>query len=249
MRKKLIAANWKMNKTVDEALAFIKEFKFKSSNNVDVVICPPAIALEPLSKKSKVKLGAQNCYFEEKGAFTGELSPDMIKGLADYVILGHSERRQIFNESDEIINKKVLLALKTNLKPILCIGETLDERESDKTTNIVISQLNQCLEGVTKEQIKNIIIAYEPIWAIGTGKTASPQQAQEVHEVIRSFLRENYDEKTAKSTLILYGGSMKPENAEELLKQKDIDGGLIGGASLDHNKFSKIINIAVDIVK
>jgi len=246
MRKKLIVANWKMNKTVDEALSFLKELKFKLSNKVEVVICPAFTALGAMHKK--VKLGAQNCYFEEKGAFTGEISVDMLKGLCEYIILGHSERRQYFNETDDIINKKVLLVLKKGLKPILCIGETLDERQLDKTTDIVISQLNQCLEGITKENIKNVVIAYEPVWAIGTGKNASPKQAQEVHELIRSFIRENYDEKTAENTLILYGGSMNSENASELLKQKDIDGGLIGGASLDASKFSKIINISADIV-
>ncbi len=247
MRKTLIAGNWKMNKNIGEAISLVKELK-KLVEDVDdreIVVCPPSISLAAVSaelKGSSIQLGAQNMHFEKQGAFTGEISPLMLKEIGTkYVILGHSERRQIFNEDDELINKKIKSALENNLTPILCVGETLNEREVDKTREIVGEQLNKGLNGIKNKDMKNIVVAYEPIWAIGTGKTATPEQAEEVHSFIRNLLKSMFDSKTAEDIIILYGGSVKPNNAKDLVSKDNIDGALVGGASLDAKDFAEII--------
>lgn len=234
--KSLIVANWKMNIGIKESISYINKFKtlIKNDKN-DIVICPPFTLLNTVKEQLKnthIKLGAQNMYFEEEGAFTGEISASMLKDVGcEYVILGHSERRQIFGETDELINKKIKAALKHNLKPILCIGETLKQRGNNETMNIIKNQISCCLKNIKDD----IVIAYEPIWAIGTGKNATPEQAEEVHKFIRNLL--------SKNTKIIYGGSMKPENAQELLSMPNINGGLVGGASLDPKSFSKICSV------
>jgi triosephosphate isomerase len=250
IRKKLIAGNWKMNKTYAEAAELAREIVLAVANrpDVDVVICPPFTAIESVAKVvegSAIKLGAQNMHHEANGAFTGEISAPMLRAFfATHVILGHSERRTLFGETDGFINKKVLAALKNQLRPILCVGETLAEREAGSTLKVVQTQVEACLEGVGKEQATNVIIAYEPVWAIGTGKNATADQAQEVHAFIRGLLTKIFGAQPAGRIRILYGGSMKPANAPELLAQKDIDGGLIGGASLEVRSFLELINAA-----
>jgi triosephosphate isomerase (TIM) len=248
MRKKVIAGNWKMNKDLNEAISFVKDLKNSSSqfpDDVDVIICPPFIALAAISeiiKDSKIYLGAQNMHFADEGAYTGEISPKMLKSVGcKYVILGHSERRTYFHETDELINKKVKKALETELNPILCIGETLQEREQGITNQVVEKQLRGALANLSAEQISKIIIAYEPVWAIGTGKNATDEQAEEVHAFIRSLVKTLSNDKVAEGMIIQYGGSMKPDNAAGLLKQSDIDGGLIGGACLKVDPFLGII--------
>ena len=250
--KALIAANWKMNKDIKEAVSFVKDFKklVKNAKNIDIAICPPftlLFELNELLKNSGIKLGAQNMHFEEKGAYTGEISPLMLKDAGcEYVILGHSERRQHFNETDDLINKKVKAALKNKLKPILCIGETLEQRKNGKTKEVVENQLKACLEGFSKDEMLKINVAYEPIWAISGGdpnhKAATAQDAEEGHKLIRNILANIYDENTAKKVRIIYGGSMKPENAKELLSMPNINGGLVGTASLDPKSFAEICN-------
>ncbi|PWU04975.1 MAG: triose-phosphate isomerase [Verrucomicrobia bacterium] len=255
-RKKhyLIAGNWKMNKTAAEATAFAKNLLKDSSNEklVEVLLCAPFTAIPALSQVlagSTIALGAQNMNPEISGAFTGEISAAMLKEFdVKYVILGHSERRTLFNESNDFINKKVKAAINGKLNPILCVGETLKERESGKTMEVIGTQIREGLQGLSKEEIGNVVIAYEPIWAIGTGKNATPEMAQEVHAAIRKIIENEFDIK-ANNMQILYGGSMKPENAEELLMQSDIDGGLIGGASLELNSFIQIIDKAKKIVQ
>lgn len=250
MRKYFIAGNWKMNKTSSEATKLAKEVVdiIGKVNNVDIAICPTFTSLdavEKVIKSSNIKLGAQNMYFESSGAFTGEISAEMLTDLGcSYVILGHSERREYFKESDEFINKKVKKSLASNLKPILCVGETLAEREAGKTIDVVSTQTKGGLEGISSEDASKVVIAYEPVWAIGTGKTATPQMAQEVHAEIRKILSSLFGVEKAESMQILYGGSMKPENADELLKEKDIDGGLIGGAALKADSFASLVNSA-----
>lgn len=254
IRKKLIAGNWKMNKTSADAVALAQDIANDVGKvvDVDVVICPPFTSLESVGKTidgSNVKLGAQNMHPEASGAFTGEVSASMLRAFfATYVILGHSERRQYFGESDAFINKKVISALKNQLRPILCIGETLAERESGTTLKVVQTQLEGGLEGVGKEMSVAVVVAYEPIWAIGTGKVATAEQAQEVHAFIRTLLAKLFGELIAQKIRILYGGSMKPANAPELLRQKDIDGGLIGGASLEVRSFVDLVKAAVPLV-
>ncbi|MFX1312802.1 MAG: triose-phosphate isomerase [Promethearchaeota archaeon] len=251
MRKPIIGGNWKMNMgTPEECSMFLKKLipLVKGINAVDIVIAAPFTTLtnayETL-KNSNIKLGAQNMYFEEKGAFTGEISPNFLKIIgAEYVILGHSERRNIFNESDALINKKVKKALLMDLNPIVCIGEHLEEREKGNTQEIIKYQMNETFRDLTSEQILKVVIAYEPIWAIGTGKTATPEQAEDVHIFIREFLSQKYDKETANLVRIQYGGSIKPTNAEELFKKENIDGGLVGGASLDVDSFFQIIKAA-----
>ena len=239
-----------MNKTSAEAAELAREIVLAVANrpDVDVVICPPFTALESVAKVvegSAIKLGAQNMHHEASGAFTGEISAPMLRAFfATHVILGHSERRTLFGETDGFINKKVLAALKNQLRPILCVGETLAEREAGSTLKVVQTQLEACLEGVSKELATNVIIAYEPVWAIGTGKNATADQAQEVHAFIRGLLTKIFGDQPAGRIRILYGGSMKPANAAELLAQKDIDGGLIGGASLEVRSFVELINAA-----
>ncbi len=249
-RKKLIAGNWKMNKTNGDAVALVKDIVTSAgkATEVEIVIAPPFTALESAAKAlegSNVKLAAQNMHHEASGAFTGEVSAPMLRALfATHVILGHSERRTYFQESDSFINQKVLAALKNQLKPILCIGETLAEREAGITLKVVQTQLEAGLEGVSKEQAPSVVIAYEPVWAIGTGKVATTDQAQEVHAFIRELLVKLFGDAIAQKIRILYGGSMKPANAPELLAQKDIDGGLIGGASLEARSFVELIKAA-----
>lgn len=250
-RKKLIAGNWKMNKTSTDAFALVSEIVAAAGkvNDVDIVVCPPFTSLESAGKAlegSSVKLGAQNMHPEASGAFTGEISAPMLRAIfATHVILGHSERRAYFGETDAFINQKVLAALKNQLRPIFCVGETLAERESGATLKVVQTQLEAGLEGVSKDQAPTVVIAYEPVWAIGTGKVATTDQAQEVHAFIRGLLTKLFTEPVAQKVRILYGGSMKPSNAPELLAQKDIDGGLIGGASLEARSFVELINAAV----
>jgi len=249
-RKKLIAGNWKMNKTATDAVALAHDIvvALGSQQEVEVVVCPPFTSLEGVGKAiegSVVKLGAQNMHFEASGAFTGEISAPMLRALfATHVILGHSERRSLFGETDELVNKKVIAAFKNQLKPILCVGESLAERESNSTLKVVQAQTEKALEGVSKEQATSLIIAYEPVWAIGTGKVATTEQAQEVHGFIRGLLTKLYGEAVSQKVRILYGGSMKPGNAPELLAQKDIDGGLIGGASLESRSFVELVKAA-----
>lgn len=249
-RKKLIAGNWKMNKTPADGVALAKELVAAAGKqaDVEVVVCPPFTALDGVGKAlegSLLKLGAQNMHFEASGAFTGEVSAPMLRSLfATHVILGHSERRTYFGETDELVNKKVLAALKNQLRPILCVGETLAEREAGATLKVVQTQTERALEGVNGEMAASLVIAYEPVWAIGTGKVATTEQAQEVHAFIRGLLVKLFGAAVADKVRILYGGSMKPSNAPELLAQKDIDGGLIGGASLEARSFVELITAA-----
>ena len=250
MRKYVIAGNWKMFKTNTEARQLSEAIKSKNAavKKTGIVICPPATALSTVAaviEGSPIGVGAQNMYWENEGAYTGELSSAMIKSAgATYVIIGHSERRQYFGETDKTVNQKLMQALNTNLNPIVCIGETLDEREKGVTKDIIATQLKGALAGVTAEQMKKVILAYEPGWAIGTGKTATPEQAQDVHAFIRSELQSLYDAATSEAVIIQYGGSVKPTNAAELLKQKDIDGALVGGACLEADSFTQIIHAA-----
>jgi len=248
MRKTVIAGNWKMNNDLKESEKLIVELKNLLQNekpNCDVIVCPPFTSLSEASKLVKgtmIKLGAQNMHFEDNGAFTGEVSASMLRSAGcEYVILGHSERRHIFGESDELINKKIKKALAAGLKPIFCIGELLEERENGTTNDVVKRQVLKGLDGISADDMKNIIVAYEPVWAIGTGKTASPAQAQEVHEFIRDLIEIDYSLEVANDLVIQYGGSVKPDNAKELLSQKDIDGALVGGACLKADSFMGII--------
>ncbi|MEZ5414350.1 MAG: triose-phosphate isomerase [Opitutaceae bacterium] len=252
LRKKFIAGNWKMNKTPADGAALVSEIvtEIGRQTDVDVLVCPPFTALESAGRNlegSNVKLGAQNMHFELNGAFTGEVSAPMLRDLfVTHVILGHSERRALFGETDAMINQKVLTAIKNQLRPILCVGETLAEREAGDTLKVVQTQVEAGLEGVGKDQAPSVIIAYEPVWAIGTGKVATSDQAQEVHAFIRGLLTKLFGETIAQKVRILYGGSMKPANAPELLAQKDIDGGLIGGASLESRSFVDLVKAAAD---
>jgi triosephosphate isomerase len=250
-RKKLIAGNWKMNKTSADGVSLVNDIvaAVGKQTDVEVVVCPPFTAVESAGKAlegSEVKLGAQNMHFEASGAFTGEVSAPMLRAIfATHVILGHSERRTLFGENDELVNKKVLAALKNQLKPIFCVGETLAEREAGATLKVVQTQVERGLEGVNKDQAASVVVAYEPVWAIGTGKVATTEQAQEVHAFIRGLLTKLFTEPVAQKMRILYGGSMKPANAPELLAQKDIDGGLIGGAALEARSFVELVNAAL----
>lgn len=251
MRKKIIAANWKMNMTVSEAESFLGDFRLEVEDvsSVEIVIAPPFTALPKLSEllggSQKIRLGAQNFYHEKSGAYTGEISAAMLRELfVKYVIVGHSERRQIFGETDTLINKKVLAAHASELKPILCVGETLEEREAGKEKEVLETQLRGGLANVTADQLLETVIAYEPVWAIGTGKTATSAQAQECHAHVRAVLAELSDQATADKVRIQYGGSVKPANAKELLTQPDIDGALVGGASLEVRSFAEIVKAA-----
>ena len=250
LRKKLIAGNWKMNKTSADAVQLVKDIvaTVGKDHGVEVVVCPPFTALESVAhviEGSAVKLGAQNMHPEPGGAYTGEVSAAMLRGLfASYVILGHSERRTYFKETDAFINQKVLAALKSQLKPILCVGETLQEREAGETLKVIQTQVERDLAGVAPEVATNVVIAYEPVWAIGTGKVATTDQAQVAHAFIRGLLTKLFGDAVAQKVRILYGGSMKPANAADLLAQPDIDGGLIGGASLEARSFLELINAA-----
>ncbi len=250
MRKKMIAGNWKMNKTTREAIELANGIKRNLSHvdDTSIIVCVPFTALDEVSEvlyESNIALGAQNMHWEDCGAFTGEISGPMLKDLnCSYVILGHSERRQLFHEIDDDINLKTKAALKYELNPIVCVGETLNEREKNITFQIIENQINNSLKGLSAQEIVKVVIAYEPVWAIGTGKTASPQQAQEIHAFIRDLLKKKYSKNEADNITILYGGSVKPSNTKELMREKDIDGGLIGGASLDIKNFCEIVNNA-----
>lgn len=250
-RKLVIAGNWKMNKTAKEALDLVQGLRRELAGvkEVDIIVCPPFTALEAVSNAimdSNIRLGAQNMSENANGAFTGEISAEMLKEfLVRYVILGHSERRQYQKESDALIAKKAAAAHAATLKPIVCVGETLAERESGVTEKVVGTQVRGSLAGLSKEQAEETIVAYEPVWAIGTGKTATTQQAQEVHAFIRRTLSEMYGDATAKRVRIQYGGSVKPSNARELMSQPDVDGALVGGASLEVRSFSDIIKNSI----
>lgn len=246
MRKTIIAGNWKMNKTCTETREFFEKLlPLVKGLDRNVIVGVPFTSLQvatEMTKGSIVKIAAQNMNPAESGAYTGEVSPLMLNDLnVEYVILGHSERRTYYNESDEFINEKIKSALEHNISPILCIGENLEQREKGITTEVVREQLIKDLKDLTKEEMVKVIIAYEPIWAIGTGKTATPSMAQEVHGFIRNLLEDLYSKEVAEEVTIQYGGSMKPTNVVELLAEKDIDGGLIGGASLDPESFIKLI--------
>ena len=251
LRKAIIAGNWKMNKTPEEAKTLINDMKpLVKDANCDVVICVPfvdlCVALAE-TKGTNIKVGAENCHWEKSGAFTGEVSADMLKSLGvSHVIIGHSERRTYFGETDITVNKRIRAALDAGLTVILCVGETLEQREQNITNELVAMQTKIALNGVSPEELPRIIIAYEPIWAIGTGKTATSEQANEVCHIIRNVLEEMYNKVLADSTSIQYGGSMNANNATDLLAQPDIDGGLIGGASLKANDFAKIVSAASD---
>jgi triosephosphate isomerase len=247
MRKPIIAGNWKMNKTPAETTALIKALipLVADVDKVDIVVCPPFVDLAAAKEAlagSNIKLGAQNMHFEESGAYTGEISPGMLLALGvEYVILGHSERRQYFGETDEGVNKKVKAALKAGLKPIVCVGEMLEERESGITAEVVCKQTKLALLGLSAEEAAGIIIAYEPVWAIGTGKTATAEDANDTIGAIRDAVKQVYGGKTANAVRIQYGGSMKPANASELMAKSEIDGGLIGGAALKAEDFAGIV--------
>ena len=246
MRKIIIAGNWKMNKTISEAMELVNGLKRELSGieNIDIVVIPPYTALGEISDmltNSNIRLGAQDLYWEEKGAFTGEVSATMLKDVgAEYVVIGHSERRTYFGETNESVNKKVKAALNAGLLPIMCIGERLEQRESGKAFDVIKDHLEGGLKDISGEDLPKVIIAYEPVWAIGTGKTATPGQAEEAHKYIRKLLSDMYDETVAGSVRIQYGGSVKPENIKELISEPDIDGALVGGASLKVEQFVPI---------
>ena len=247
MRKKVIAGNWKMNMLPNEAINFIQDLTplVKDTKN-EVIICAPYTDLFYTilnAQDTNIKIGAQNMHFEEKGAYTGEVSGKMLKSIGvEYVIIGHSERRQYFAETDETVNKKIKAAFENDLKPIVCVGETLEEREKGIAFDVITKQTRLALDGLSNEQVKNTIIAYEPIWAIGTGKTATADDANESIKKIREEISKIYGKDIAKCVIILYGGSVKSSNAKELFNKSDIDGGLVGGASLKAEEFAKIVN-------
>ncbi|WP_226671564.1 triose-phosphate isomerase [Metabacillus litoralis] len=247
MRKPIIAGNWKMNKVSSEAKSFIEEVKglVPSTESVDSVVCAPALFLESLviaTKGTDLEIGAQNMHFEENGAFTGEISPVALKDIGvSYVVLGHSERREMFAETDESVNKKTLAAFKHGLTPIVCCGETLEEREAGKTNDLVGNQVKQALQGLSEDQVKQTVIAYEPIWAIGTGKSSSAEDANEVCAHIRNVVAEQFSTDAAEAVRIQYGGSVKPANIKEYMAQPDIDGALVGGASLEAQSFLQLV--------
>ena len=251
-RKYLIAGNWKMNTTASESVDLISEINslVGQQSQVQVCICPPFTSIQKSSslvEQSEVLLGAQNMSAEPPGAFTGEISAEMLRDLyVNFVILGHSERRQYFGETNESINLKVLTAVQNNLKPIYCIGETLEERESEKTLEVVKAQVQEGLANFPLSEVDNLVLAYEPVWAIGTGKTATDEMAQEVHAYVRVLLVDLFGDAAGSDIRILYGGSMKPENAAGLLSQPDVDGGLIGGASLNAKSFCAIVDSALN---
>jgi len=250
MRRPFISGNWKMNMTHIQAVNFIQdlEYKYRNKNDCEVAVCPPSTALKSVktiieSDNLDIKLGAQNMHYESSGAFTGEISPEMLKALSvEYVIIGHSERRQYFYETNEIVNKKINAAFKADLKPIMCVGESLDIRESGKAEEFVINQLKECLVNVDEEDVAGLTIAYEPIWAIGTGRTATTEDANNMCGSIRSKIEELYNKRISENIRILYGGSVKPSNVSELMDMSDIDGALVGGASLNVDDFVAIIN-------
>ena len=247
MRKKVIAGNWKMNHNPEEAKKYLEEFiPMVKDATSEVVLCVPYLDLKCMVKHAKgsnVHIGAQNMHWEEKGAYTGEISGSMLQSIGvEYVIIGHSERRQYFAETDDTVNKKIKVAFANNLKPIVCVGETLEQREAGKTKEVITAQTRCALEGLTEEQVANTIIAYEPIWAIGTGKTATSEDANNSIKEIREEICKIYGQKVSERVIIQYGGSVKPSNAKELFSTSDIDGALVGGASLKPEDFAGIIN-------
>jgi triosephosphate isomerase (TIM) len=252
MRKKIVAANWKMNMTQAESARFVESLLLRDVGeitDVEVVIVPPFTAIakvtEALGNAQNIKVGAQNMYWEKNGPFTGEISAALLRDLfVHYVVLGHSERRTLFGETDEVVNRKVHAALAAALRPIVCIGETLEQRDKGNVEKILSIQLRGSLAGLTPKELQETVIAYEPVWAIGTGRNATPAQAQEAHAFIRHTLRAMADDTTAERVRIQYGGSVKPENARELMSQPDIDGALVGGASLDPRSFAQIVKAA-----
>jgi triosephosphate isomerase len=253
MRKKIVAANWKMNMMQAESARFVESLLLEIGDmaDVEVVIVPPFTAIakvmEALGSAQNIKVGAQNMHWERSGAFTGEISAALLRDLfVHYVVLGHSERRRLFGETDEIVNRKVLAAHEASLRPIVCVGETLKQRDRGNVDKILSIQLRGSLAGLGPKELQETVIAYEPIWAIGTGRNATPEQAQEAHAFIRHTLRDMADDITAERARIQYGGSVKPENARELMSQPDIDGALVGGASLDPRSFAQIVNAARD---
>lgn len=247
MRKPIIAGNWKMNLTIKEAVKFVEDIKSEvSGTDVESVICAPFTFLKDLKgavEGTNIKIAAQNMHFEDSGAFTGEVSAPMLKEIGiDYCVVGHSERRQYFAETDETVNKKLKQAFKYDIVPILCVGETLEERETGKTNEIVKSQVVADIAGLDKALVSKLVIAYEPIWAIGTGKTATSKQANEVIAYIREVVKDLYDDEVSENIRIQYGGSVKPENVQEIMNEDDIDGALVGGASLKADDFIKLVN-------
>ena len=251
MRTPIIAGNWKLNKTISEAVELTTELKdlVTATNNVDIVVAPPFTALDAVNKVVKdtnIELAAQDVYWEDCGAFTGEVSVPMLKDAGcEYVIVGHSERRQFFNETNESVNLKANAVLSHGMKPIICVGELLDDREAGRTESVIKNHVSGAVEKLTSDALLSCIIAYEPVWAIGTGKTATPEQAQEVHNYIRNILKETYSDEIASQVRIQYGGSVKPENAAELMAQPDVDGALVGGASLQAESFDQIVKNAI----
>lgn len=247
MRTPFIAGNWKMNKTISEALELVRKLKYQivGVKSVKVAVCPPFTALKSVYeviKDTNIYLGAQNMWIKESGAYTGEVSPVMLKDCGcTYVIIGHSERRAYFKEDDSLVSEKIKVALKHNLLPIVCVGEVLEERESGKAYDVVKTQVLGAFEGISKEDILKVTIAYEPVWAIGTGKTATPEDANSMHRFIREVLSQIYDDEVAQNMIIQYGGSVKPENIKGLMAMPEIDGALVGGASLDAESFAKIV--------
>lgn len=257
MRKFIIAGNWKMYKTIVEAIELANGLKRElfqlESDDIDIVLCPPFTALSEVSEviaDSNIRLGAQDLYWQEEGAFTGEVSPLMLKDAGcRYVIIGHSERRQFFSETNEAVNNKIKAALKHGLTPIACVGESLREREAGATFKVLEDHVQNGLKGIDESEVLKLVIAYEPVWAIGTGKTATPEQAQEAHKYIRDLLTKMYNKDVASEVRIQYGGSVKPENASELMQQPDVDGALVGGASLKVDSFSQIVKKASVVKK
>ena len=248
MRKPIIAGNWKMYKNVEESTELASQIKkgLSGMKEVEVLLCPPFTSLRDVSEiisNTEIKLGAQNCYWLNEGAYTGEVAPRMLKSAGcQYVIIGHSERRAMFGETNQTVNKKVLLALKEGLNPIMCVGERLEERENKKTFDVVKSHVEGGLKDIKKEDMLSIVIAYEPVWAIGTGKNATPEQAQEVHKFIRELLTGMFDKTVARAVRIQYGGSVKPDNIEGIMKEADVDGALVGGASLKSDSFVELVH-------
>ena len=249
MRRPLMAGNWKMNKTIDEAITMVKALKTAVADvkDVEILVCPTYTALYAVFKEikgSNINLGCQNLFWEAKGAFTGEISPSMVKDAGcSYAIVGHSERRQYFGETDETVNKRTKAAFGAGLIPVVCVGETLEERENNVTFKVIETQIRGGLADLTAEEAATVVIAYEPVWAIGTGKTATPEQAQEVHSFIRALYKKIYND-AADKVRILYGGSVNPKNVSDLMKQPDIDGGLVGGASLEADSFTQLVKFS-----
>ena len=252
MRKPMMAGNWKMNKTVPEALALTRQIYqlVGDTTVVEQLLCPPSLCLHPLKTLTAgmpFSLGAQNCHWQESGAFTGEISPPMLRGLAQYVILGHSERRQQFGETDETVNKKTHAALAHELAPIVCVGESLDQNERGETVSFITAQVQAALDGLSAEQLQSLVIAYEPIWAIGTGRAATAHTAGDICGLVRAILRQMHGDAVADTTRVLYGGSTKPDNISAIMEQPDIDGALIGGASLEAGSYAEMVKITTEV--